>query len=130
MHFGALRLWFLRLIVGFSIFGFMPSGFAQNVPQPPVGVQGQLGEKELRAFAKAYVETHKLREKYTAKLQSAGGPDQQEQIRRQAAAEIENVLTSQGLTVKSYNHIFTTVNEDEILRKKALSLIKEERARS
>lgn len=98
----------------------------QSAPSP----QAAVSDRELGAFAKAYVEFHKIRQTYEPSLGNAKDARESERIQREANVKIKAALEQQGLDVNSYNRIFTAVNANEELRKKALGLIDRERKRS
>jgi len=64
------------LTVGLSLFSSLPMVRTQEKPKEPrASQQAEVGDKELKAFAKAYVEFHKIRAAHEPALQSA--PDTQ-----------------------------------------------------
>ena len=89
--------------------------------------QTSVSDSELRAFAKAYVEYHKIRQKYEPQLKATKDAQQSKKIQDEANAKIKDVLAKQQLTPQQYNRVFNLVNNDEALRKKAMKLINEER---
>jgi hypothetical protein len=107
------------------------AGLAQESPRPQAeGRQARVGDDEIRAFVKAYVETQKIRQKYEPTLLETTDPEKNKQLHTQASAELKESLARQNLTVEQYNTIYAQVNSDEELRQKALKLIEEERKRS
>lgn len=100
---------------------------AQSPKRQAPSQQANISDKELRAFAKAYVAFHKIRQAYEPSLRNAKGTAESEKIQQEANAQVTTALKKQGLDVASYNRIFTAVNANEELRKKALRLISEER---
>ena len=90
----------------------------------------RLSDKELKAFAKAYVDYQKIRRTYAPALEQAKDPAQKKQIEQEANAKIKRSLDAQGLSVARYNQIFAQVNSDPPLRKKVLEQVEEERRRS
>ncbi len=89
-----------------------------------------VSDKNLKAFANAYVEYHKIRQTYEAQLGKVQDPTEREKLQREGNAKVKQALGQQKLTPESYNWIFTAVNGNEQLRRKALKLIDEERTRS
>ena len=109
--------------------GFL--SLAQERPKQAAGEQqNKVSDEELRSFAKAYVEYHKIRQKYEPQLQATKDPQQNKKIQDEANAKVKDVLAKQQLTAQQYNRVFTLVNNDETLRKKAIKLIEEERKKS
>jgi len=109
--------------------------FASADAQQPLAQQGagqpvKVSDKELKAFAKAYVEFHKIRQRYEPALSKAKDAAEKEKIQQEGNSKVKEAVEKQGFTVESYNRIFAAVNANEELRKKALKLINEERKRS
>ena len=108
-----------------------PATSAQEAPkQAPAGDPSTVSDKDLRAFANAYVEYHKIRQTYEAHLGKVQDPKEKEKIQREGDSKVKQALEKQKLTPESYNRLFTAVNRNEQLRQKALKLINEERLRS
>ena len=89
-----------------------------------------VSDKNLKAFANAYAEYHKIRQTYEARLGKVQDPKEREKIQREGDSKVTQALEQQKLTPESYNRLFTTVNGDEQLRRKVLKWIDEERNRS
>jgi len=89
-----------------------------------------VSDKNLKAFANAYVEYHKIRQSYEARIGKVQDPKEREKLQREGDSKVKQVLEKQKLTPESYNRFFTAVNGNEQLRRKALKLIDEERHRS
>ena len=99
---------------------------AQDSPKPSQ-MSTNLSDKELRSFAKAYVEYHNLRQAYEKQIGATQDVKQKEKLQREGDAKVSKALEKQGLTPQSYNRLYTTVNNNEQLRRKALKMIEEER---
>jgi hypothetical protein len=107
------------------------AGVARAVEAPAKPADGsRLSDKELKAFAKAYVDYQKIRRNYAPALEQAKDPAQKKQIEQEANAKIKRSLDAQGLSVARYNQIFAQVNSDPPLRKRVLQQVEEERRRS
>lgn len=107
-----------------------PAGAQGSPKQAPAAEQGKVSDKELQAFAKAYVEYHSIRQAYEPRLAKVQDAKEKEKIQQEGDSKVKKALEKQGLTADSYNRLFTAVNRDEQLRKKALKMINEERKRS
>jgi Domain of unknown function (DUF4168) len=107
------------LVPGFTL--------AQESPKQPASDQQKVSGAELQSFAKAYVKYHKIREQYEPQLKAAKDQQQSKKIQDEANNKIKDALAKEHLTVQNYNRVFTLVNNDETLRKKAMKLIEEER---
>jgi uncharacterized protein DUF4168 len=129
-NFPAIRL-ALAAVIASSILCVMPLLVAQEQSmQAPAGPQANMSDKDLKAFAKAYVEYHKIRQTYGAQLSEAQDPKEKELIQHEGNSKAKAVLEKQGLTAQSYNRLFTSVNGNQQVRQRALKLIDEERNRS
>ena len=100
---------------------------AQERPKQPTVQEREVSDAELQAFAKAYVQYHKIRAQYEPQLKAAKDPQKSKKIQDEANTKVKEALAKQQLTVQNYNRVFTVVNNDETLRKRAMKLIEEER---
>jgi hypothetical protein len=89
--------------------------------------QSEISDKELKAFAKAYVEFHKIRSAYENSLDDVGNRQEQTKAQHEALIKIDKALEKQGLKLDALYRIFKAVNADEKLHAKAMKLIEEER---
>jgi len=118
-------------LIGLLFLSFPTITHAQDLPkQTPSAETAKLSDKDIRAFAKAYVEYQKLRQTYEPRLNRTQDPKEREQIQREGDLKVKEALEKHGLTPQSYNRLFAAVNGNEQLRQKALKLINEERSRS
>ncbi len=125
------RMSFSILAIGWVLLGIDALGIAQRSPSAQAAsAQPNVGDDELRAFVRAYVETQKIRREYEPPLEKTTDPDKSRSIHNEANEELKKTLAKENLTVAQYNRIFSQVNNDAQLREKALKLIKEERQRS
>lgn len=92
--------------------------------------QACIGEKEFETFLSAYIEVQKTRLAYESKLKNIHNPEERQRIGQEENSRIESALEERGLNPKSYNSIFTALNADDELRKKALLLFAQERRTS
>jgi len=88
-----------------------------------------VSDKNLKAFANAYVEYHKIRQTYEARIGKVQDPMEKEKIQREGDSKVKQALEQQKLTPETYNRLFTAVNGNEQLRREALKWIDEERNR-
>jgi predicted ATPase with chaperone activity len=89
-----------------------------------------VSDKELRAFAKAYVEYQRIRQSYEPKMNNTRDEKEKLKIQREGDDKVKQALEKQGLTPQGYNRLFAAVNGNPQLRQKALTLIDEERKKS
>lgn len=121
----------LHLALGLLIALLYGAGvvIAVEAPARPSDASG-FSDKELKAFAKAYVDYQKIRRTYAPALEQAKDPARKKQIEQEANAKIKRSLDAQGLSVTRYNQIFAQVNSNPPLRKRVLQQVEEERRRS
>ncbi|OGQ83738.1 MAG: hypothetical protein A3F90_04445 [Deltaproteobacteria bacterium RIFCSPLOWO2_12_FULL_60_19] len=117
------------VLLALSAAGTAPAVHAQEAPKP-AGQQRSVSDKELRAFAGAYVEFHRIRQAYETRLSNVKDPKAREKIREEGDSKVKQALETRGLTPESYSQLFTAVNSNEQMRKKALKLIEAERKKS
>lgn len=113
-------------VAAFLLSPFAKQVRAQDLPEQPMSV----GEDQLRAFAKVYVEVNKIRQTYEPRLKEAKSEEESKQIQNEAVSEMQTAAARQGLTAESYRQIFESTNADEHLRKKVIELIIEEEKKS
>lgn len=89
--------------------------------------QSEISAQELNAFAKAYVEFHKIRSAYENSLDDVRDRQEETKAQHEALIKIDKALEKQGLKPDAYYRIFKAVNADEKLRAKTMKLIEEER---
>ena len=92
--------------------------------------QTEIGENELKAFAKSYLEFHKIRAEYEPALNKTRDPQEQGKIEQDALAKFDKAVQKQGLTLESYFRMYQSVSANEQIRAKVLNLIDEERSRA
>ncbi len=121
----------LSFVIGGSLLCLGAAGFAQQAPKSPTdNQQTSVSDSDLKAFAKAYVENQKIRQKYEPSLGKTTDPEKYKQMQDQANAELKKSLAKQNLSIEKYNRIYNLINNDEQLHNKALKLIDEERKMS
>ena len=87
----------------------------------------EISDRDLKAFAKAYVEFHKIRSAYENSLDDVSNRQEETKAQHEALIKIDKALEKQGLKPDAYYRIFKAVNADEKLRAKTMKLIEEER---
>ncbi|HEY2989062.1 MAG TPA: DUF4168 domain-containing protein [Candidatus Binatia bacterium] len=118
----------MALLIGLWV---APAAMAQEAPKADASQkQANVSDKELKSFAKAYVDYHKIRQSYEKQLNTIQDPAEKEKVQREGNAKVSKALEKQGLTPESYNRVFSAVNNNEQLRKKTLKLIEDERKNS
>jgi hypothetical protein len=94
------------------------------------GAQKSFTEDDLRRFAKAYVDFHRLEDEYLGRINRTQDAKERERLEKEADAKVTQALQKQGFTIDSYKKTFAAVNNSEPLRKKTLKYVEGERKRS
>lgn len=110
--------------------GFPETARAQKRAQAQVQTAARISDRDLRAFAKVYVEYKALQQEYGAKIEQTKDTKEKEALQKEASTQLQSVLQKHKLTADEYNHIFKAVNEDEKLRDKVLPMVEAERKKS
>jgi hypothetical protein len=119
----------LGLVISWSLLGLSALSLAQESQGSKSG-KPQISDSDLRAFAKAYVDTQRIRQKYEPTLTNTPDPKKSKPIQDQANEELKAALARQNLTIEKYNRIYNLVNNDDELRGSALKIIEQERKKS
>ncbi len=94
----------------------------------PAQPRKDVSDKELQAFAKAYVEVQKIQESHRVSLKNAQDPEQVQKLQQKTNAEMTKAMKKQGFTPEAYAQTLAAINGDNTLNKKALDLVQKERA--
>lgn len=100
---------------------------AQSAPtsQPaPEAPEVDASEAEVKEFARVYVETAKLKQKYQQKMMQAEDEQSAKQIRSEAQTEIRGVVEDSSLSMERYSNIAKATSADEELNERIVSEIK------
>jgi Domain of unknown function (DUF4168) len=111
--------------LGLGLIGLLLS-FTVRAEEAAPAQNAEIGDEELKAFARAYVEVDKIRLAYEPSFRNAQDPQQAQGIQQEATVKMEKAVEEQGLTSESYVKIFNTVKDDPELRGKTIKLIQEE----
>ncbi len=96
--------------------------------QPQSQPRKEVSDKDLQAFAKAYVEVQKIKNSQQGSLNNAPDPQQSQKIQQDTSAEMAKAVQKQGFTPETYAQMLATINGDTTLSQKAMALVKKERA--
>lgn len=94
------------------------------------GAQKSFTDQDLRKFAKAYVEFHRIKNDYDGRILRTQDAKERERLQKEGDAKAAQALQKEGFTLDSYTKTFAAVNNSEPLRKRTLKYIEEERKRS
>lgn len=89
------------------------SASADHVPDYPSVLQ-------LRRYSKARSAVVAINEKYAAKMASVAHPQEADSLRREASAEMVDVVHEAGLSTSEYSDIAALVQRDPMLQRKVL----------
>lgn len=104
----------------------------QTISQDHAVTEGQseISDQEFRAFAKAYVQFHKIRSEYEPQLGSAASDQEKGHIEQEAVAKFSAALEREGLSMERFGALHRAISTDPALRHRAIELVEEERAKS
>lgn len=94
------------------------------------GAQKSFTDQDLRNFAKAYIEFHRIKNDYESRINRTQDAKERDRLQKEGDAKVTQVLEKQGFTIDTYTKTFAAVNNSEPLRKRTLKYIDEERKRS
>jgi len=69
-------------------------------------------DAELKSFAGAVVEVHRINDAYIPTLQAANTPDEEQQIEAAALREMVQAVEKEGISVEKYEQILTQAQND------------------
>jgi hypothetical protein len=72
-------------------------------------------DDELKSFAGAVVEVHRINDAYVPKLQAADTPDEEQKLEAAALREMVQAVEKEGLSVEKYEQILTQAQTDRDL---------------
>src|SRR5262245_50983689 len=78
---------------------------AQSVAPPPAATAQDYTDAELKSFAAALMQVHRINDAYLPKLQSAKTPEEQQQVQQTASDEMVQAVKKEGMTVDQYHQI-------------------------
>lgn len=112
--------------------GGIPSANAQGYGNPPEQQQPpqaapDLSEKDLQLFAQASVKVSDISRKWQAEISKTQDPNKMTEMQRQASQEMAEAVREEGLSIKKYNVIFKSLQEDPAIRRKVEKLREEVR---
>jgi len=122
----------IGLLLTLASFGSLSALHAQTKiqDQGSASKQRAISDNELKAFAKAYVQFHKIRAEFEPKLGGATSPQEKGRVEQEAVAKFGAALEREGLSMERYAALYQTISADEQLRDRALKLIEAEQVRS
>jgi uncharacterized protein DUF4168 len=94
------------------------------------GAQKSFTDQDLRNFAKAYVDFHRIKNDYDSRITRTQDAKERDRLQKEGDAKVTQALQKHGFTTDSYTRTFAAVNNNEPLRKKTLKYVEEERKRS
>jgi hypothetical protein len=82
---------------------------AELSDEQPSAAEQALGysDAELKSFAGAVVEVHRINDAYIPKLQAAGTPDEEQKLEAAALHEMVQAVEKEGISVEKYEEILT-----------------------
>lgn len=100
---------------------------AQSAPTPqsaPQAPQVDASDAEVKEFARIYVETAKLKQKYQQQMMQAEDKKKAKQIRAEAQNEIRGVVEESDMSMERYSKIAKATRADEELNQRIVAEIR------
>ena len=101
-----------------------PLTWAQSEPAQIEQSKATYSDAELKSFAAAAVDVHRINSNYLPKLADAN-PDEQRQIEKQALQETTRAVEKQGLTSDKYDEILSAAQSKPEVAKKVEQFLNE-----
>jgi hypothetical protein len=111
------------LLFAFLCVAGAPIASAQT-PSPPSDLATPYSEAELKSFAAAAVEVHRINSSYLPKMADAT-PDEQHQLEQQALRETTAAVEKQGLSSDRYDQILNAAQTQADVAKKVEQYLKD-----
>lgn len=110
----------------FSLMALSPASALEGAQAQPAegkanaqGADVPISEKKLEAFAVAYLEVDKVRQKYAAKIGASSDAAATQKLKTEAGQQmLEAVKSSADISVEEYTAILTAAQKDPALAKK------------
>ena len=85
----------------------LPSPESSDDRASPAEQTNPYSDAELKSFAGAVVEVHRINDSYIPKLQAANTPDEEQQLEAAALHEMVQAVEKEGISVERYEEILT-----------------------
>jgi hypothetical protein len=103
-----------------------PDAADRTHSQPSGDGAPELDEEKLEAFAEAYVQVARIKQRYGAELQNIVNEDQAVQLQNQAATEMTQAIEAQaGISIHEFQEIQAATQVDPALRSRVTNLVEE-----
>jgi post-segregation antitoxin (ccd killing protein) len=114
----------MTVLLALVVIAGAPSTGAQSEQAPTELAKATYSDAELKSFAAAAVDVHRINSNYLPKLADAS-PDEQRQIEKQAMQETTQAVEKQGLTSDKYDAILTAAQTKPEVAKKVERFLNE-----
>jgi len=114
----------MTVMLAFMGIAGAPLTWAQSEPAQIEQSKATYSDAELKSFAAAAVDVHRINSNYLPKLADAN-PDEQRQIEKQALQETTQAVEKQGLTSDKYDAILTAAQTKPDVAKKVEQYLNE-----
>ena len=86
---------------------------AQQQQSPPPGQQApSYSGDQLESYAEAVIKVQEINKSYAPKLEAAETMEQRQRVREEATEEMVEAIRAEGLSVETYNEIFSAAQAD------------------
>jgi len=99
-----VRVFTIAALAALGIASMAPVA-AQSVAPPAAATSQDYTDDELKSFAVALVQVHRINDAYLPKLQSAKSAEEQLQVQQTASDEMVQAVQKEGMSVDKYHQI-------------------------
>jgi hypothetical protein len=94
-------------------------------PMSPPAAQGAVGDDEVEAFARAYVDVIAIQNRFASEVQQVEPGSDVSHLQEQAQADVESAVQESGLTVEEFEDIGARAGADPELRARIETAVQE-----
>ncbi len=125
-----IKQWLVAVTaIGMVLAAVVPALDAQNQTLPHTQPGAGISDRQLEAFAAAYVEIQQIQAEHQGEVHGVQDHNTLVTLQEKARTKMRAAVENEGLTVQEYNSIQAVIGTNEELRQKAVDLIEAEQKR-
>ncbi len=101
-----------------------------DATSPPIQPPPNYSDAELKSFAGAVVEVHRINDEYIPKLQSAATPDEEQQLEAAALHDMVQAVENEGISVEKYEEILANAQHNRSIAERLKKPLKDALSRT
>lgn len=103
---------------------------APDPSSTPAQLPPSYSDAELKSFAGAVVEVHRINDEYIPKLQSAATPDEEQQLEAAALHDMVQAVENEGISVEKYEEILANAQHNRAIAERLRKPLKDALSRT